>query len=141
MLKKICGCGKIIPQSIRECDKCSKRQGKEAKKSYKTYKNRRPDSEEQEFYNNDKDWKFTKKTVNQRDFGMCRLCKKKHRDIVHHIEPLKEDWSLRINMDNLICLCNRCHFYVHKKYNKDNKTKLEMQEKLSELVKQPFIKG
>lgn len=135
MLKKFCRCGKIISQDIKMCKECESKLDKDNKKSYRNYKKRRTDNNEQAFYNRNKDWEFTRESVKNRDDGMCRLCETKHSDVVHHIEPLKEAWSLRFNMDNLICLCNRCHYYVHKKYDKNNKSKKEMQEKLKDIVK------
>ena len=35
-------------------------------------------------------------------------------DTVHHIIPLKEDWSLRLSADNLIYLTSSNHQLVHK---------------------------
>lgn len=134
MLKKFCRCGKIISQDIKMCNECEAKFNKDKKKSYKTYKTRRTDTKEQSIYSNNKDWKLTRKAVMNRDNGMCKLCENKHSDVVHHIEPLKESWSKRFNMSNLICLCNRCHYYVHKKYDKEYKSKVEMQDKLSKLI-------
>lgn len=141
MLKKFCRCGKLIPQSLKVCKECQAkidlRSKKVNKEIYKRYKNKRTDIREQRFYSN-RDWLFTRDAVRKRDKYLCKLCESNNKisyvDTVHHIVELKEDWSKRTNLDNLICLCNRCHFYVHKKYNKDSKTKKEMQEKLKDLV-------
>ncbi|WP_092921302.1 HNH endonuclease [Romboutsia hominis] len=137
MLKKFCRCGKIITQDIKMCNDCEKRFSAEKKKSYKDYRKRRNDLIEQKFYRSD-DWIFTRDSVKQRDDGMCKLCERKHSDVVHHIEPLKEAWSLRFNIDNLICLCNRCHYYVHKKYDKGGSVESQMKSKLTSLIDKKY---
>ncbi|CEQ00324.1 HNH endonuclease domain protein [[Clostridium] sordellii] len=140
MLKKICRCGKQIPQTLKMCSECEAKLTKSKRKGYKDYKSKRTDIKEQKFYDNgNKDWTLTKQAVKNRDEGRCLLCDFKgddgYVDEVHHIIELKEDWSRRFDMSNLICLCKRCHFYVHKKYRKDSKSKKEMQDKLRELIK------
>lgn len=34
-------------------------------------------------------------------------------DVVHHIIPIRADWSLRLNADNLICLSDQSHKQIH----------------------------
>lgn len=50
---------------------------------------------------------------------------------VHHIIELNEDYSKRLNRDNMIYLTESNHKFVHKEYNKGNKVK--MQELLLDL--------
>ena len=141
MLKKFCRCGKLIPQSLKVCNECQAKIDARSKtlnkETYKRYKAKRIDLKEQRFYSN-RDWLFTRDTVRKRDKYLCKLCESNNKisyvDTVHHIVELKEDWSKRTSLDNLICLCSRCHYYVHKKYNKDFKSKKEMQEKLRSLI-------
>lgn len=139
MLKKFCRCGKKIPQNIKMCSECEAKLTKSKREGYKDYKSKRTDIKEQKFYSlSNKAWVITKEVVKARDNGVCLLCESKNDkgyvDDVHHIIELKEDWSRRFDMSNLICLCKRCHFYVHKKYRKDNKSKKEMQDKLRKLL-------
>lgn len=54
-------------------------------------------------------------------------------DTVHHIVPLKEDWSLRNNEDNLISLNHDTHSMIEQQYRKN---KNEMQEALKAMVQQ-----
>ncbi len=103
LLKKFCRCGKIIPQEISMCSKCEAKFNNRQQKVYKDYKKRRVDFKEQKFYCS-KEWKFTRDSVRQRDDGMCKLCDDNLSDVVHHIETLKDCWSKRLNMHNLICL-------------------------------------
>lgn len=142
MLKKFCRCGKIISQEFKMCSECQSKEEDRLKISnkniYKKYKSNRTDFKEQKFYTS-KDWKLTREVVKQRDKGLCKLCEDKSKinfaDTVHHIEPLKDCWGKRFSSSNLICLCNRCHFYVHKKYDKSNDSKVEMQVKLQRIIK------
>lgn len=51
--------------------------------------------------------------------GLCENCKKKGivrvgRE-VHHIVPIEEDWSKRLNFDNLVLLCSDCHNEQHER--------------------------
>lgn len=140
MFYKFCKCGKKIPQSIQRCSECEAKLGYRKRESYKDYKSKRTDTKEQRFYNNNnKDWTITRQAVINRDDGLCLLCEENNKhnyvDEVHHIIELKEDWSRRYDMNNLVSLCKRCHFYVHKKYRQDSKSKKEMQEKLKYLIK------
>ncbi|KHO62681.1 HNH endonuclease [Thermoanaerobacter sp. YS13] len=71
-----------------------------------------------EFYKSD-EWERVKTQALIRDKGLCQLCLKKGiiktADVVHHIVPLKEDWSKRFDLDNLVSLCHECHNKLHSK--------------------------
>ena len=64
-------------------------------------------------------WKKKRELIRQRDGYMCRWCREKgyrNRDSfvldrlsVHHIVPLAENFEKRLDDDNLITLCERCH--------------------------------
>lgn len=66
-----------------------------------------------------KAWQRKREQINIRDKYMCQVCIRKlydtkkqynYTDIgVHHITPIVEDWDLRLEDDNLICLCERHH--------------------------------
>ncbi|WP_297439080.1 HNH endonuclease [uncultured Clostridium sp.] len=141
MLKKFCRCQKIIPQEMKICDECKKKfeykKKIQDKETYQKYKGKRTDDKEQKFYKT-QNWVFTRDVVKARDKGICRLCDSKGKlsfvNNVHHIEELKDTWELRTSMSNLICLCDRCHFYVHKKYKMSNEDKIAMQTKLREIM-------
>ena len=69
-------------------------------------------------FRNSKAWKLKRIEISQRDLHMCRLCAigygnqpaKYNGDIsVHHIIPLAEDYSKRLDNDNLISLCSYHH--------------------------------
>ena len=95
------------------------------------------DKKTQVFYNSI-EWKQIKKTVHIRDKGLCTMClsenKISYAEVVHHIEPLKENYDKRISTDNLICLCNKHHAYVHAVYGSNKLNKANLQRKLVEMI-------
>ena len=48
-----------------------------------------------------------------RDGYQCVMCKRKGittlATMVHHIEPVKKAWNKRLDIDNLMSLCEACH--------------------------------
>ena len=69
-------------------------------------------------FRNSKAWRTKRREIAQRDLHMCRLCAigygnqpaKYNGDIsVHHITPLAEDYSMRLDNGNLISLCSYHH--------------------------------
>ena len=48
-----------------------------------------------------------------RDRYQCVMCKQKgiikKAEMVHHIVPLKKDWNKRLELTNLMSLCEACH--------------------------------
>ena len=51
--------------------------------------------------------------------GLCERCLKRgiisKGEEVHHIIPIDEDWDKRLDADNLILLCHRCHNEEHER--------------------------
>lgn len=66
-----------------------------------------------------KRWQRKRKQINERDKYLCQVCIRElhntqiqynFKDIeVHHIIPIAEDWNLRLEDNNLICLCTYHH--------------------------------
>lgn len=66
-----------------------------------------------------KAWQKKRNQINKRDNYMCQICIRKlygtqhqynYEDIeVHHIVSIAEDYSLRLEDSNLICLCSHHH--------------------------------
>lgn len=50
--------------------------------------------------------------------------------MVHHIIPVKDDWSKRYDIDNLIPLSNATHEYIEQTYAQGQREKIEMQRVL-----------
>lgn len=70
-------------------------------------------------FRSSKVWQKKREQINKRDNYMCQACIRKLYNTqiqynytgieVHHIEPLAEQWDLRLEDDNLICLCSYHH--------------------------------
>ena len=78
--------------------------------------------ERQAFYSN-KEWKNVCNKVWKRDKTICQRCGiKKETDMPFHIHHIKSfsDKDLRTNINNLILLCEPCHWWVHSRGNKNN---------------------
>lgn len=70
------------------------------------------------FYNS-KQWRSLRQAKWDAVDGLCELCKKKGiiREAIdiHHIVPIAEDWSKRLDYDNLLALCKDCHNQMHER--------------------------
>ena len=78
-------------------------------------------TERQTFYNS-LDWAWAIKTVYGRDNKSCQRCGKHQTKPygqfhIHHRITFSER-DLRLNIDNLVLLCIKCHHWVHSKRNK-----------------------
>lgn len=66
-------------------------------------------------FRNTSAWRKKREEIKRRDRYLCRYCFDiKHKvsisDLsVHHIEPLETAYHRRLDDDNLITLCNKCH--------------------------------
>ena len=138
MLYKFCRCGKKIEYSLKMCQECASKEDSRIKERYKDYRRRRADKDIQSFYAS-REWKIARDKTKVRDNYICKLCWDKEvfkfAEVVHHIKEVKEDFNKRLELDNLICLCNCCHKKVHKEYKKNSIGKDRMQEKLKSLIK------
>ncbi len=54
-------------------------------------------------------------------------------DMVHHIEPLKDNWVRRCDIDNLISLSNDTHSIIEAMYKKDKEGTMKL---LHEMLKE-----
>lgn len=136
--KYCCKCGKKIEYTQKMCDECTKKYGSLEKERYRRYQANRTDKESQVFYNS-KEWKKVRERIKNRDKGLCLMCLYIDNvitsyDYVHHVEEEKERKDLRLEEDNLICLCKSCHKEVHKGYEKSLNNKTKMQNELKELI-------
>ena len=82
-------------------------------KCKRKYKSAERNSQADKFRNTQV-WKRTAKAILERDFHCCRVCLEAgiltNRGLsVHHITPLIEYYSRRLDEDNLITLCRFCH--------------------------------
>lgn len=79
---------------------------------------------EEDKFRNTYVWQKKRKHIKERDKGLCQVCIRKlyntlkqynYIDIqVHHIIPIKENYELRLEDDNLISLCKYHHELAEK---------------------------
>lgn len=122
-------CKKKIPKgTICECNK----------QRYKDYDKRVRHQEENKIYvrfYNSTAWDKMTKHINRKYHSLCLMCLIKYEevivaDVIHHIEPIRNDYSKRLEEDNLISLCHSCHNNIdHINYSK------ELKEELRNLLK------
>lgn len=122
MVYTICsGCGREIPQGER-CPSCSK-------EGYRNYNKYKRDVKSAKFYNSP-EWIQLRNYINRKYNWICVKCLVEEVEIrpvdaVHHIEPVKSNYKLRLKEDNLIPLCSQCHNRIdHNNYTEKEKEEL-----------------
>lgn len=106
MRKRICKCGKIIPEN----DPCCRKKNMIAR----TRRWEKENPEETKFLNSTR-WKKLRLVIIERDNYHCQRCLQKYGIVeterleVHHIKSRKDFPELRWETDNLITLCKTCN--------------------------------
>lgn len=63
-------------------------------------------------------WKKKRLSILRRDKYLCQICRRYGKNveakIVHHKIEVSDDWSKRLDSDNLISVCTKCHNTIHK---------------------------
>lgn len=126
----------------KRCSRCGKRIEagttcqclKDRHKEYDKYSR---DRRSKQYYNS-REWEAVREHVFQLDEGIDVYVYMTQgivirADTVHHIVPLRENWSLRNNVNNLISLNHDTHSMIEQQYRKNKK---EMQEELKAMVRQ-----
>ena len=132
-LKKYCarsGCNNLIDMGERYCSKHKQTNAERNREYDRTQRNK----EAKAFYNSTA-WKKTRNAVLTRDnFIDVYLYVKENRivpaTLVHHIVELREDWSKRCTMSNLISVSEETHERTIKTAYKNEETKAKMQREL-----------
>lgn len=134
---KFCVCGKIVEKADKYCEKCKSKQLEKISARNKHYDRHYRDARSKAFYNS-LAWKRLTSIVKVRTDGLCAMC---YHDeimtkgaIVHHIVPIRDDWSKRLDPANCVMLCQKCHNKVHGEYDRNKNSKETMQKALSHLV-------
>lgn len=122
--KKPCkkmGCNKLVEYPNTYCEEhryIKERKDKESNKLYDKEIRHKKDKKYRDFYHS-KEWERVRKLALERDKGLCQECKKNNiitfADMVHHIEEVKDNWDRRLELDNLVSLCFKCHNKVHRR--------------------------
>lgn len=129
MIYKRCSrCGKRIPSGSR-CD-CLKLRHKE----YDKYSR---DKKSKQYYDS-KEWEQTRQNTLELDDGIDVYLFMTEgiveiADTVHHIVPLRDDWTKRNDTDNLMSLHHDTHSKIERMYRKN---KSNMEKELKEMLEQ-----
>lgn len=79
-----------------------------------------------EFYHS-REWQVVRRVVLQRDHYLCQVCKRAGRitpaTTVHHITPVRVDYSKRLDLSNLETICKACHNAEHRERTQSLKKK------------------
>lgn len=126
MPKKICNfsdCHNIIPGNEKYCEEHKNIAENSQKERHRHYKSKRTDIKEQRFYNS-KEWIALTTLMKSKYKGLCLwsyLIEDTIRaaDVNHHIVTIKDDWSLRLTIYNIIPLSDSVHKMIHKLYETD----------------------
>lgn len=116
---KLCPrCQNLMGYDKKLCDKCSERITHTTIRA-KIYKENRSDEDKKydDVYNSSR-WKKLRKVALVRANGLCEECMKigkiSYVEDVHHKIPIRKDIRKAYDLNNLICLCRRCHREAHK---------------------------
>ena len=126
--KRCSRCGKRLPEGTR----CSCQ-----KKRHQEYDRYSRDRTSKQYYNS-KEWELDRAAALEADGGIDVYVFMTTGQIVladtaHHIIPLKDDWSKRNDIENLMSLSHDTHSLIERQYKKD---KDRMQNELKEMLKQ-----
>ena len=96
----------------RYCEQHKHKEQKDKAERHRYYDEHIRDQKARDFYHS-KEWQRVRQAALTRDKHLCKHCLRNNRitpaDMVHHIIEIKRDWSRRLDLDNLISLCNSCH--------------------------------
>ncbi|AJE10162.1 hypothetical protein [Clostridium botulinum] len=131
--RKCTECGKkVLEGTLCKCEE------KRRKERYKEYRMNRNDKKEQSFYSSTT-WIRCRDSVAVHQFGLDLIEWSKgnivQAETYHHIEPIKSDWSKRLDSSNLIGLTQENHIRVHTLMNKSDKDKIMIEKFLKDLIK------
>ncbi len=136
MLNRFCscpGCRTIIPIGQQYCSAhqiIGKKQEASRHTSYDKHVRLTRDKQYHNFYLST-EWERTKQHVHNIYHGLCLYSllvegKAVEAAHVHHIEPIKEAWSKRLDIDNLIPLSASKHNEVEAVYKTDGKLQMQV---------------
>lgn len=130
MIYKRCDhCGRMIPPGTH-CPCITRKRNKE-------YDAHHRDKARKSFYQS-REWLDMREEILMRDSRVDRYLLSMTGEVeaatmVHHITPLGEDWSRRLDPSNLISLSDRVHKQIHKLYESD--ANAETRERLFEIIR------
>ena len=134
------GCNKLVPQGVRYCATHTTDKTTENRQRNKEYDAHCRNQTAKAFYNS-AEWQTARARALARDTGIdVYLYITEGRVVpatmVHHIIELREDYTKRCDIDNLISVSDTTHKSIIDKAYKDERKKEQMQQTLRECVKE-----
>ncbi|MGX7745681.1 hypothetical protein [Rhodopseudomonas parapalustris] len=130
-LKKLCPrCNKIIDIDQQYCEEHQKQVDQSLKNRHREYKANRSDKNEQKFYKS-KEWLKLREYLKVKYKGLCLYSYLVDNIIVpaaeyHHIEPIKDNWSKRLDVYNIIPLSYMVHRNITEIYKTNKKEETQI---------------
>ena len=120
MLTKLCAkCGRVMELGSALCPACQAK----ADSRHKQYNNNVRDKRSARFYASPQ-WIRLRDLTMARAGYQCQMCKQQGRVTpateVHHIVPIRVDWSKRLDASNLISLCHKHHMEIEEETRRSN---------------------
>lgn len=112
MIQKLCNyptCSEKTPRRIPYCPQHTN----ESYLRNKIYDKTKRNEKTKRFYKS-KEWKRLRESFLIEKHYLCESCFQPA-NTVHHIVEVSEDWSKRLDRDNLMSVCAACHNKIHKK--------------------------
>jgi 5-methylcytosine-specific restriction protein A len=130
-----CGCNRLIDITETYCDRHTTTNAERHAEYDRTQRDRKAKA----FYNST-EWKAARTAVLARDMGIdVYIYMTEHRAVpatlVHHIVELKEDYSKRCTLDNLISVSEATHEGVIKRAYSKTDTREALQKQLRQVVR------
>lgn len=132
------GCNRLVPQGGAYCNEHTITQTEKNRERHKEYDAHCRDQKAKAFYNG-AEWKAARAAAMARDNGIDIYLYITDgviaaADMVHHIVELKEDYSKRCDIDNLISVSETTHKTVIDEAYKDEIKREEMRQTLRECI-------
>lgn len=113
------GCSELVRYTrycTRHQEKAQKRYQQRQQEANKHYNRHKRDKQIERFYRSTA-WRMVRVQALSRDHYLCKDCLEQHRITsavtIHHIIPIRDDWSKRLDINNCRSLCDACHNRRH----------------------------
>lgn len=106
------GCPRLVRPPDRYCREHVAWAKQRAAAAQRHYDEHERDPRIVEFYHSPA-WQALRLRAMERDAYLCQRCLRERRitraDTVHHIVPVEQDWSRRLDLSNVESVCRDCH--------------------------------
>lgn len=112
------GCPQLVTPPQRYCEAHVKLAKQQEAERERLYDRQQRDQRIVKFYHS-LEWQALRLRALERDAYLCQPCLREKRitraDTVHHIVPIKQDFSRRLDPSNVESVCRACHNRLHER--------------------------